>query len=69
MIRAAEIRTSNGMILQRAVQHLYPLEVRDDQEMGHGNTTNENDASVLQIPRPRREAAVEAKRKIRGNFV
>ena len=40
VVRAADVKVSNGHVLQRALQHLYPLEVNDTSlaEATHGVT-------------------------------
>ena len=60
MIRAATVRTSNGVILQRAIQHLYPLEIHDENE----NEIVQGLKNDGPVPRIRRNAALEADKKI-----
>ena len=71
-VRAAEVKTSNGNVLQRALQHLYPLEI--------GGCDEDADIDSVEVPsvdvldddqgahneRPRRQAAVEANRRLRS---
>ena len=71
-VRAAEVKTSNGNVLQRALQHLYPLEI--------GGCDEDADIDSVDVPtvdaldddqgahneRPRRQAAVEANRRLRS---
>ena len=71
IVRAAQIRTSNGSILQRAIQHLYPLEIQDEESNENDEVTNDIQGDtdrVEAVPRskPRREAAIDAMRKIRS---
>ena len=78
VIRAVDIKTSNGNVLQRAIQHLYPLEVHGNQENGNNKNKAATSSDVRDIndlqnngerysnSRPQREAAVKARRRIRS---
>ena len=69
VVRAVRIKCSNGNVLQRPIQHIYPLEIRDDHETIPLN--KEADLNVLpsKVPgRSQRTAAVDARRKIQSNL-
>lgn len=61
IVRAASIKMSNGTILTRAIQHLYPLEIHDDIECEIIPKSNDNTPA---ISRPKRAAALDAEKKI-----
>ena len=70
VVRAAQIKTSNGMVLQRAIQHLYPMEIHDKEIAENDSVVSIKDNEIaLPELRPTRESAIEAKRKIHANFV
>jgi hypothetical protein len=54
VIRGAKVRTANG-VLERAIQHLYPLELSIEEK-----NWEPNPSAPTFIPRPRRDAAVAA---------
>ena len=64
IIRAVQLKTANG-ILERPVQHLYPLELNCDQACEtHTNTlTTDLNPNAL-VFRPGRDAAVAARARI-----
>ena len=79
VVRAADVKISNGHVLQRAIQHLYPLEVNDSSYL-ESNDMCSTDASApsgaldgaantaapdIQL-RPRRQAAIEATNRLRA---
>ena len=73
-VRAAEVKVSNGRVLQRAMQHLYPLEVNHS-SVSDADNVDDTSASVatgamhaaLDIEqRPRRQAAIEATNRLRA---
>ena len=53
MIRAVKIRTSNGNTLRRPIEHLYPLEIRSENEISNeGGVPGEAISSVPSTPGP-----------------
>ena len=67
VLRAAKLRSGRG-ILERAVQHLYPLELtcdrnNDAHQVQRGTQLNPN----VQAFRPRRDAAVAARLRIQDD--
>ena len=65
VVRAVRIKCSNGNVLQRPIQHIYPLEIRDDHETIPLNKV----ADLNVLPgRSQRTAAVDARQKIQLNL-
>ena len=64
IIRAVQLKTANGM-LERPVQHLYPLELNCDQACEtHADTPTADLNPNALVFRPRRDAAVAARARI-----
>ena len=68
VVRAARLRSGRGR-LERAAQHLYPLELSCDRsEQAEGENTQETKAVTLDPAAapfvPKRRAAIEAKKRI-----
>ena len=61
--RAAKVKTSNG-ILERATQHLSPLELSCDRSL----PVELNPTAPEFMPRPRRDAAAAARLRIQNNL-
>lgn len=73
-VRGARVRTQSGLdrsvILNRPVQHLYPLEVAsenmvDDQTNCDGNVPSHNSVIQTNETRPTRRAAIRARDQLR----
>ncbi|XP_028411542.1 uncharacterized protein LOC114534187 [Dendronephthya gigantea] len=61
IVRVAKVRAGKGQ-LERAVQHLFPLELSCDRKRKHNPTELNPEAEIF---RPKRQAAVDAGRRIR----
>ena len=61
VVRAVKVRSGRNF-LERPVQHLYPLELSSESIAGTPSRVLNADASVF---RPRRQAALQADRRIR----
>ena len=76
-VRGARVRTQSGLdrsvILNRPVQHLYPLEVDsentvDDQTIRDGNVLSHKSVIQTNETRPTRRAAIRARDQLRQNI-
>ena len=66
-VRAVQLKTSNG-IIERPVQHLYPLELTCDRvrdKCTNTATTSLNPSAPVYRPRPVRDASVAARARIK----